>query len=126
MWMLTLLSLNKHAAHCEYTCANRGLYFGVMVQSVCASVRISEPFGMAPFSLSFLCLLLLDFQLDYGGIVCLIFIDYNCLSCEGGGLFFYLYTQYSASQSTALHVRCCGRRDKDGHLNSFCVTIFLF
>lgn len=91
MWMLTLLSLNKHAAHCEYTCANRGLYFGVMVQSVCVSVRISEPFGMAPFSLSFLCLLLLDFQLDYGGIVCLIFIDYNCLSCEGGGLSVFLF-----------------------------------
>lgn len=106
MWMLTLLSLSKHAAHCEYTCANRGLYFGVMVQSVCASVRISEPFGMAPFSLSFLCLLLLDFQLDYGGIVCLIFIDYNCLGCEGGGLFdfFFIYTRSTVRLKVQLYM----------------------
>lgn len=37
-------------------------------------VRISELFGMAPFvSLSFLCLLLSDLELVYGGIMCFIF-----------------------------------------------------
>lgn len=37
-------------------------------------VRISELFGMAPFvSLSFLCLLLSDLELVYGGIICFIF-----------------------------------------------------
>ena len=66
------MSLNKHATNFECTCANRALYFGVMVQCVCVCVRKAELFGMAPVSLSVLCLLLLDFQLGYGGTLCFV------------------------------------------------------
>lgn len=40
MWVLTHFSLDKHATNYEWTCANRGLYFGVTVQCVC--VGLSE------------------------------------------------------------------------------------
>ncbi|XP_068596784.1 coagulation factor IXa [Brachionichthys hirsutus] len=52
-------SLNKHAT--RTVSANRDLHF-----VRCVGVWIPEPFGMAPFSLSFLCLLLLDLQLVSG------------------------------------------------------------
>lgn len=41
---------------------------------VCVCVRKAELFGMAPVSLSVLWLLLLDFQLGYGGILCFVFM----------------------------------------------------
>lgn len=63
---LDFFSLNKHATNCECTCANRVLYFGVMVQ--CVSVETSQQFGMELISLSLLSLLLLGFQLGSGGI----------------------------------------------------------
>lgn len=38
---LGVFALNKHASGCGSTCANRGLYFGVMVQFVyvCQDIR---------------------------------------------------------------------------------------
>lgn len=65
-------SLNKHATNCECACANIALYFGVIVQ--CVYIRITGLFKMALFSSSsfFLCLLLLDFQLSYGGLILII------------------------------------------------------
>lgn len=47
----------------------QSLYFGVMVQCVGVCFRIAELFGMASFSSFFVCLLLLDFHPDYGGII---------------------------------------------------------
>lgn len=54
-------------------------------------------------------------------------VEYNCLSCEDGGLSFFIYTHGTVRLKVQLYMfAAVAEETKTSHLNSFCVTIFFF